>query len=414
MLTARSRLVSRFATSLGSSAIKFHASAFLESLLLFDSIVLRSVRLLEIPRLIELLGYGDLVTLLKSTDLKLHSEAVTLADTGRLTMAGSYRVTKGPLPLGSFALHLVQQSNPAKDLNDYIRDTVGASKSLSRRQRLRLEALIRERLTHYPSGIPMEVLDQSKQDLTRNDPMLTDAIERLLAGKHDLHVPRGALQVSVRRLDDTDFRVDNNLRATSRFSEVQVHALLWEGISALVERNWRIADMKAFTALPSLRTTELPLFEAKFGLLAAELDPTAMSRQLLRVLELKGLPSFDEAVRTHRLDVNKLLRAREDPSVAAFRTWLWSNTQKTDDEVLQAMSSFRTRVGTILEMPLVRSIRFLVGQGLGLVPGWGLPAGMAYAGLDAFLRERAFPPHEPIAFANELLPSLFSRLSAGR
>ena len=75
-------------------------------LLLFEHYILKSTRLCEIPKMVELLGLGQTLVLLRSGAFEIYIDAVTTVETGRLTTLRS-REVKGALPLGSYCFQTV-------------------------------------------------------------------------------------------------------------------------------------------------------------------------------------------------------------------------------------------------------------------------------------------------------------------
>ena len=62
---------------------EFFAAEFLERLILFEEYILESIRLKEIPHLVQLFGNSPVLELLKSGKLKIYCDAVTMGSTGQ-------------------------------------------------------------------------------------------------------------------------------------------------------------------------------------------------------------------------------------------------------------------------------------------------------------------------------------------
>jgi hypothetical protein len=79
-------------------------------LLLFNTYVLQSIRLLEFPAIVKAFGIGATLDLLSSNVLKLHCDATTFGQIGQLGVLESRR-RKGLLPLGSYSFSVIRSAN---------------------------------------------------------------------------------------------------------------------------------------------------------------------------------------------------------------------------------------------------------------------------------------------------------------
>lgn len=94
---------------------------FFRNLLLFDTYVLDSIRLLEFLELSKIIGYGQLRALLGSGALRIEVDALTVGQTGQCTVLSS-REKKGALPLGSYSFSAVSVPNRKLYISDCLKN----------------------------------------------------------------------------------------------------------------------------------------------------------------------------------------------------------------------------------------------------------------------------------------------------
>jgi hypothetical protein len=174
-MTLRDRLIGPCAQQAVDAAnIRVDLDAFVQRLLLFDTYVLQSAHMLEVPALASLFGIGGLVTVLKAGALRVQCDAVAMGQIGQTTF-GAHREANGPLPLGSFSLSIIrahdQESVVTGGLAN-VKKTPGALKDV-----IRLKQAIVEALEQPPAGFGVEALRAMPADL-QNTSLVRTAIVR--------------------------------------------------------------------------------------------------------------------------------------------------------------------------------------------------------------------------------------------
>src|SRR5262249_5938385 len=140
-------------------------TAMLESLLLFDSYVMQSARLTELPVPIREIGCDNVLLVLESVSFSSHGDATVLAQTGQ-TITES-RHEKDLLPWCSYAF----SSYGVADRSDFLEKCFAKVRSLTdltSEQFDRLEAAVRTHLVSVGRDAGLVRLETFKQDILRN------------------------------------------------------------------------------------------------------------------------------------------------------------------------------------------------------------------------------------------------------
>jgi hypothetical protein len=162
--------------------------------------------------------------------------------------------------------------------------------------------------------------------------------------------------------------------------------------------------MQAYSAITGFRNDEAPLLFGKLSGVVASLNPKAAEEQFERVIELADVPDFKSG---QRVDVDRLLKARESAECREFRDWLSSLDQVTNAQVKEMVASIKSKIASIAGSTGGRIMRFATTTGIGLIPVIGPIAGVAAGAIDSFLVDRVLPKSGVIAFLSETYPSLF-------
>jgi len=116
------------------------------------------------------------------------------------------------------------------------------------------------------------------------------------------------------------------------------------------------------------------------------------------------LPAFPS---DSRIDIEQVLKLRDEPEATEFRAWLSDIDKFSDSEIQQRIGSFNARVGLGAQTTAGKMIRLAVTTVAGLAPHIGIVAGLALGALDEFAWDKFARRSGIAAFINELYPSLF-------
>jgi hypothetical protein len=391
-MDVRQSVFGEIAIHSGADVSGIEVATLLRRMLLFESVVIKSVRLREVPHLVRLFGPDGLLLLINSGVLKLSCELIFLV--GDVKTNGVRQ-----LPLFHFDFGVANLANREDMLNKELRSLQGIS-GLKNVQRTLVENTILEKITRPPADYGSEFLAQTKSDLRNNSPALMFALKEQLK-QRNIQVDNPTIRVEEAQ---GVFRVISNLPSWVGVSDEVAHEILWLSIQAVGNINQRIADMSAYSSITGFAESEAPLLFGKFAGLLAPQNPNLIEEQFVRVLSLAEFPDIDE---TRRIDVQKLLKARESPELREFRTWLSKLDSVSDQQISEMIGCIRSKLGSLFQTSTAKGVRFAVTNGLGLIPGAGLVIGPVASAIDSFLIDRVFPTSGVVAFLSRTYPSLF-------
>lgn len=116
------------------------AGAIIRDLILFDTLIVESVRLTEFPTLMKSFGVEGLSALLKSGRLKIHCQSTTIAQTGQSTLF-EMRARRGTLPLGSYPFAAIRAGDREKYIHKCLQELHRTDDHLKDVIRLKREAV---------------------------------------------------------------------------------------------------------------------------------------------------------------------------------------------------------------------------------------------------------------------------------
>ena len=170
------RLISRIAITDGAQVTSVDVSALLHRLILFDTCILGSIRLQEIPFLISAFGFDGFLQLLSAGALEIYAGLFTIA--GGVTQGG-IRTT----PNYCFDFGTVDIAFPEKHTHNCLA-SFHDIQDLSHKQIVRLKREVASRLVELEEGVGAGILEQLKRDIRTNSPTIRSAIKLRLQELH--------------------------------------------------------------------------------------------------------------------------------------------------------------------------------------------------------------------------------------
>lgn len=370
-------------------------ATLVQRLLLFDSVVVKSCRLVEIPEFIRSFGKEGFLQLLNAGVLKISCEWIQIA--GDPVHNGVREV-----PLSHFTFGLVDAANREADLRSQLRPLQGIP-GLKNVERDAMEETIIKGLIRPSQDYGTQLLSQFESDLRNNSPALVAAI------KEQLKLQLGAVECSfdayIEETGERIFHVKNNLSAIFGISERKIHEILNPSIFAVARLNQRLADMAAYSALSGFAESEAPLLFGKLAGLIAPHNPRLLEEEFGRIIRIANLPTV---LKNSKINVDALMDARDSVECREFRSWLSNLHSVSDADIEKLVSGVRNRVASIIHSGPVKVFRFAATNAIGLIPGVGPIAGAVAGGLDSFLVDRLLPVSNAFAFLTKTYPSLFN------
>lgn len=387
--------------------VEVDLTGLIRRLVLFDKFILQSIRLKEVPFLLNVFGYDGFVTLIKSSAFVIHCDAVTVGQTGQLKVLES-RVKKGLLPLCSYAFSIVRTADWHSYIEECLR-VLDSVDSTSATQRNTLKRLIRSSVVRYPSDFGTNTLAQLKTELATNRPVIERLVMKTLGDRLGVAIGKGVIGIRVHQMNDSDFKVETNIASQFHLSELDTHKIVERALLAAGGLNQRIEEMRTYSAISGFLPEEVPIFAEKLDFLVETLLPQRQEERFQRILDIRGVPELDKIDTTTRVDVDKLLKIRDSVECREFRTWLSTVDYASNSEIKERVSSLQAKLSTLTHTRPGKAIRFVTIAGTGFIPVIGTALGMVVGALDHFLLERLFPYSGPASFINRLYPSIFKK-----
>lgn len=384
--------------------IHVDVGSIIENLLLFETYILNSIRLRELPLLIATFGYEGLRDLLKMGALKINVEALSVAQLGQTPLEG--RLRKGLLPLGSYSFLLIRSENEKEYIHDCFK-VVEEITGLKRKQSIKLKEIVAGNLVARTREDQKEILTQLKKDLGSNDPSLKLALAKVVKSEKEVVLDIDKLRLQIHYIDEEDFNVESNVMELLRVDESEAHKLIEKAIFAITRRNQRILDMKTFKALTSFRGDEVSLLESKLNYLVRQSTSDRPGESLRRLMDIKNFPDLQQAALEGKINIEKFLKILHSHELKEFRSWLWAITDASDKEIEEALSTFRQKIGGFIRAPKGIFLRWLTGFGSGFIPVAGPAISGAFGLMDSFLLEKVLPTKGAIVFLDTKMPSIF-------
>jgi hypothetical protein len=123
------------------------------------------------------------------------------------------------------------------------------------------------------------------------------------------------------------------------------------------------------------------------------------------VVKIANLPDLETVEEGFKIE--KLLEVRETKECVEFREWLTTIDAISDEEIADQVLKLREKVASVLQSRSGKTLRWIVGTALGLIPLAGSVAGPAFSAFDSFVVDRFFKESGPHAFLSKHYRSLF-------
>jgi hypothetical protein len=400
-MESRDRLLSRVATlDATADTVEVDVSGLVHRLVLFDQVVLQSIRLKEIPDLVRAFGADGLRRLLECEVLRVSCDGVSVANTGQAGILETRR-QKGMLPLGSYSFDIVRIADRPQYLERCLREVDRAALPAQEVNVLKDSLLSGIIDPIHPVGVEEALI----KDAVSNRSLFAASLHRAITARGNDAPALDDIRFEAQQLDAEDLRVETNLQALLRVDQTGEHKLVERALLGLGGLNLRIATMRLLEGVEALGDADLPLLDAKLGFLIKEVLPDNQLARFDRVLEIADLPEVDDN-EDGAVDVERLLEVRAMPERQEFRAWLRETDGMQDDVLRDLLPGLRDRLAYAIRSKRGRATRFVVSTGTGLATGdvTGTGGGV----IDSFLLERVLPRPGPLAWLALAYPSVLS------
>lgn len=368
--------------------------------MLFETYILDSARLLEIPSFVATFGVDGVIEMLTRGVLQIRCEPLVI---GQIGQTATVREPDELLPPCSYAFRFVQIAEYEDFVHRCLQPLHGMS-GIKHKSILRLKRTIASNLIRVPYGLRDQMQAAGNEELRNSPSLFRNAVNLELARRFGPGSVKIPIVLRLEEIAPGDFRFESDVAAKFNASAEDVHSIGMTAGFAVFRLTQRLSEMEAYSALTGFSPEDITLAQAKFNYVASAIDPHSQERRLQRVLELAALPEFRLEWGERVINVDKLLKIRDSDECRAFREWLRSTDHLSDQEVRQQVSNLRNSIGSLANSVPGKILRFLVSSAMGIAgPLNGTVAGI----IDTFIIERLFPKRGIVSFISSDYPSLF-------
>lgn len=370
-------------------------------LLLFETYILDSVRLREIPHLLSAFSADGLRELISSRALQIRCEPLMVAQIGQSRYGADK--DRPVLPSGSYRFSVVRIAEFNKFIHRCM-EPFHQIAGLPHKSIVRLKSTVASNLVRLPEGVQNLIQQEINQELRRSPALFRVAVDMEVKrrfGSDSLEIP---ISARLEEISNGDFRFETDLSSKLNISHEDVHVLgqaAGFGIGCLTQR---LSEMRIHSALTGFSEVDTALAESKFGYVANAIAPRSQERRFERVVQLSGFPDIRLEWGERVINVDKLLKVRESDECRVFRDWLRSSDEVSDGDLQAMISNLRAKLGLRATSTSGKVIRFMASTGAGLLGA--LPGAIAGV-IDSFIVEKLFPTKGISTFINDQYPSIF-------
>lgn len=378
-------------------SVTLDVESFVRRLLLFDTYVLYSIRLKEIPELVRHFGFEGTLALLSSGAIEIRCECVQFREGQLMTP---------PCPLLTFQFHVIDAHNR----NQYVIDNLSEINQIPRlspRQLMDLRSAVM-RVVTQPDNREMfasKVAPAFEADVLHNGPLLKTAVRLLLARNKGLRDIED-FELKFHKVGEDRYEAETDLPSKLAMSVEDVHDVLKGAVIGVSSVDQRIGEMQVHSAVSGFTAEELPLFRSKLDALVEVTGSQKQEQRFQRLVDVAGLPAISA---DSQIDIERILEIRNQPEALEFRAWLTDINKLSDREIQQLIDSLNAKLGVKVTTGVGKLFRFLATTAAGLAPDWGLALGVALSALDQFALDKLVRRSGVAAFVHELYPSIFNK-----
>jgi hypothetical protein len=377
-------------------SVELDVAGFIRRLLLFDTYVLYSVRLKEIPEIVRHFGYQGTLALLSSGALEIRCECAQYAE-------GQFG-TPPCAPL-TFQFHVIEAHGRHNYLVDNLKE-VNRTPALNSRELMELQSAV-VGAVRQPDNREMFrslVAPTFESDVLQNSALLKAAIRFVLEKENGMkEIPD--FDIRLHKVGDDRYKAETTLTQQLTLHTDELHQLMKSSLLGIAGVDQRLGEMNAHNALSGFTLEEVPLFSSKLASLAEAVSSQRTEERFQRVVAIAGL---SDVVPDCQIDAEKLLEIRNQPEAMEFRAWLSGIDKFSDSEISELVASLNSKIGLLAQTTVGKALRLAVTTAVGLLPPHvGLPAGVVLGVLDQFAWDKFARRSGVSAFISEMYPSVF-------
>lgn len=370
-------------------------------LLLFDTVIVPTVRLQDIAAVVRTVGLKPTLELLDADCVYVRSPLDQLA-------------TSGTTQPDVCEMIYLWSSDPDKILSIYLQEI--SALGLRRPDRDTLKRIIVKRwLASGKAELYMlDAMKTAEREAIDRSPTFMAALDLKLGQAGQKLLTRD--QIAAERIGTSGqlkFRIEGVDNWTPELTKaVRAATVSVAGLEA------QFGHMERDNAVGGIKEDSLAIMEWKLKSLWQALRPDEKVEQFYRVQSIAELPDFGDELRNSGLDMKKFLEVRQSAECREFREFVSKSASLSDDELRSRTTSLRAKIGNRVSSAVGKTLRVLGTTAAGMLPAAfslspevGLAAGalasLTASGADAFLVDKVFPSKGIISFIGSQYPSIF-------
>jgi hypothetical protein len=366
-------------------------SGLLLHLLLFETVIVPSIALLDIADASRMIGISQMIDLLDSEALKIRAEVDHI---------GSFNNLGNEIQMARLT-----GADPHGNLSHYMQSLKGTGRKADVHRLKR--AIVRGWIRPTPpedDRYAEQAIDVAIREAVMISPVFLAAVTARLR--------REGIERQVSR---DMFTVESIGTSHARFRAKELGSkddglVVKNACAAIAELEAHYGRMRRDNAVSAISSDSEEILNAKLGQLGhlwRGMDPSIRITEFARIISATGLPDFEPAVTEGIVDVDTLLKIRETDECRLFRSFLNASSDLDEKALREATSGIRAKCGASLKTGIGKSLRWMTSVGAGMIPIAGPVLGAVVSAADTFLIERLFPTKGVMTFLGEQYPSLF-------
>lgn len=369
--------------------LAFDVPSLFLHLLLFETVILPTVRLEDIAAVVRTVGFKQTLELLDADCLYIRSPIDQLGtlDTPRSDVC---------------EMIYLWDTDPEGTLSKYFEAITKLDLPVAKKHRLKLAIAKRWLASGKAEPYMFGAMTTAERNAIDRSPTFMAALDLKLAQTGHAAIHRD--QISAEKLGNSGqlvFHLDGVEWTPDLTKAVRAATVGVAGLEA------QFGHMDRDNAVGGVKDDSLAIMERKVQSIWQELRPGERVEQFYRVQSIADLPDFGEWLRDPGLDMKRFLEVRQTAECREFREFVSRSASMTDDELRARTTSLRAKIGENVKSPVGKMLRFFGTTLAGLVPGAGLVLGPTASAADTFLVEKVFPSTGIISFIGSQYPSIF-------
>jgi hypothetical protein len=380
--------------------VQIDLNAFIRRLILFDEVIVESIRLKDIPQLAYTFGVDGLVDLLKSGIVRIHCSALTTGQVGQTT-ALSWREKEGALPLGSFEFVPIDIADQKEYIANNIRFTNDYVPRL--KDAIKVKRAILDTIIENPADIVPSTFQGLRRALLGDNEITKLAVSTAAHQFHGKSIPLTKLELEIESIKNSEYRTRSNVAELLSISEQESHKIVERGILNLSGLYQRLSYMHGFNSSAWFHEEDVPLLNRELSRLSTMVTTTKLEEPFIRIQNLLGLPDITPS---KQIDIRLVMKLRESKECRDFRQWLESSEDLSNKEIGVLVNSFSEKISRAVDTIPGRAIRLAVSAGIGSALA-GPAAGITLSAIEDFTFKYMVKKPGPISLINNHLRRLY-------